>query len=123
MSRENKNLIWAILAFILLITILPKFMWSSWGWRGHGHQEYGEHSDHGMMGGGGYGWVYMYLIVLVFLLLLLVGGYYLFTELRRSESYRSSERALNILKERYARGKITKEQYLKMKEEIESLSM
>ncbi|NHV98324.1 MAG: hypothetical protein HA496_01605 [Thaumarchaeota archaeon] len=36
-----------------------------------------------------------------------------------SES-RGEGRALEILKERYARGEITREQYLKMKEELES---
>lgn len=37
---------------------------------------------------------------------------------RRTSMY-GSNRALEILKERYARGEITREQYLRMREELE----
>ena len=62
------------------------------------------------------------LLLLAFLVLLALGAYYLIKEFARPD--RSvpghGERALEILKERYARGEITREEYLKMKEELES---
>jgi putative membrane protein len=83
----------------------------------------------GMMGGwtypGGYGWAHSgmragflfagMLIPLVFILLLIVGAYYLLTS--RGEKA-ESESALRILDERYAKGEITKEQYLETKEQL-----
>ena len=67
----------------------------------------------------GYGWGFMPLIPLAFLVLLVLGVYYLLKELTRTEPSQG-ERALELLKERYARGEITREEYLKMKEELES---
>jgi len=55
------------------------------------------------------------LIPLVFIVLLIVGAYYLLTP--RGETA-GSEAALRILDERYARGEITKEQYLEMKQHL-----
>lgn len=74
---------------------------------------------HGMGGMMGYGWGFMPLIPLAFLLLLVLGVYYLFKELTRTEPSQG-ERALELLKERYVKGEITREEYLKMKEELES---
>jgi len=59
---------------------------------------------------------------ILFLVLVVLGAYYLITALAwqpRSES-KDTGRALETLKERYARGEISREQYLKMKEESES---
>jgi len=78
----------------------------------------------GMMGGWSYptgigrGWGFMFagmLIPLVFVVLLVVGAYYLLTP--RGETA-GSEAALRILDERYARGEITKDQYLEMKQHL-----
>ena len=78
----------------------------------------------GMMGGWGYspgtswGWGFMFvgmLIPLAFIVLLIVGAYFLLTP--RGETA-GSERALTILDERYAKGEITKEQYLEMKQQL-----
>lgn len=78
----------------------------------------------GMMGRWGYpigigrGWGFMFagmLIPLVFVVLLIVGAYYLLTP--RGETA-GSEAALRILDERYARGEITKDQYLEMKQHL-----
>jgi len=82
-------------------------MW--WPWGGH------------VLGMMGFGWSLMFLIPLLFLALIAVGAYYLFTEFTRSSrpSSGGGKRALEILKERYAKGEITREQYLKMKEELE----
>ncbi len=65
----------------------------------------------------GYGWGLAPLISIVFLVLVAIGAYCFVTEFTRTPS--TSERPLEILKERYARGEIATEQYLKMKEELE----
>lgn len=69
----------------------------------------------GMMGYG-FGWMGFGMIFWILIIVLIL--YFLFR--RTEEPIRSEkERALNILKERYAKGEITKEQYLEMKKEIE----
>jgi len=75
---------------------------------------------YGMMGMMGYGWGFMWLVPLVFLVLIALGVYYLVTAYGRTGRPASSRRALEILRERYARGEITREEYLKMKEELEA---
>lgn len=72
------------------------------------------------MGMMGFGWGFMFLIPLAFLVLVGIGVYYLFKELTKSkESFRNSpKRTLEILNERYAKGDITRDQYLRMKEEL-----
>jgi len=70
-----------------------------------------------MMGFGGW---WTMLLVPVVLALIAYAVYYLVTESSRtgrSSRYRSG-RALEILKERYARGEITREQFLNMREEL-----
>jgi putative membrane protein len=77
----------------------------------------------GMMGGWGYpygmGWGFAFagmLIPLLFVILVVVGAYF-FLSGRRGEPA-ESEKAISILSERYAKGEITKEQYLEMKEHL-----
>ncbi len=72
-----------------------------------------------MMGFGGW-WTMLF--VPIVLALIAYAIYYLVTESSRtgrSSRYRN-RRALEILKERYARGEITGEQFLKMREDLES---
>ncbi|NIU38404.1 hypothetical protein GWN65_00080 [Candidatus Bathyarchaeota archaeon] len=72
-----------------------------------------------MMGFGGW-WGMLFVPIVLALIAYLV--YYSVTgssRTRRSSRYRSGI-ALETLKERYARGEITREQFLKMKEELES---
>ncbi len=75
-----------------------------------------------MMGMGGmmmFGW--MLLIPLAVLALIGLGAYYLVTKPTGTDktSTNPGRSAVEILKERYARGEITRDQYNKMKEEIE----
>jgi len=77
----------------------------------------------GMMGRWGYpygmGWGFAFagmLIPLLFIILVVVGAYFLLSG-RRGEPA-ESEKAISILNERYAKGEITKEQYLEMKEHL-----
>jgi len=111
MSERNKEWMWLFVVFALLIGILPMLLWRPWA----GYM-------HGMMGMMGYGWGFMFLAPVIFLFLIFLGAYYLITEYTRtgrSESGRG-EKAIEILRERYAKGEITSEQYLKMKKELES---
>jgi len=78
----------------------------------------------GMMGWSGYGfmWVPMLFGIFIFLIfigLILLGGYYLFSGRVAFSEYRR-DRSLEILKERFARGEITEEQFLKMKEQLKT---
>jgi putative membrane protein len=73
----------------------------------------------GMMGYGGW-WTMLFVPIVLSLIAYAI--YYLVTgssRTARSSRYQSG-RALEILKERYARGEITREQFLKMNEELES---
>ena len=73
-----------------------------------------------MMGMMPFSWGFMLLVPLLFLTLLAAGLYYLFTGFSRTGRFLTGERedALEILKKRYAKGELTTEQYLKMKEEL-----
>ena len=64
--------------------------------------------------------IYVY-NTLAFLALVGIGLYYLFQELRRPVKVSSNrtELAFTILKKRYASGEITREEYLKMKEDLQ----
>jgi len=112
MPEKKRDLIWLFIVIVVLIGILPVLMRVSL---------YGYTSGM-MMGMMGFGWGFMFLIPLAFLVLIALGAYYLITEFTKtgSASPGSGKGALEILKERYARGQITREQYLKMKEELES---
>lgn len=111
MSQINENLIWLLVVVAVFVGVLPLLMWSPWG----GHMM-------GARGFMGYGWGFTIVIPILFLGLIALGVYLLITGFGRSGRRASSrdERPLQILNERYARGEITEEQYLKMKEELES---
>lgn len=74
----------------------------------------------------GYGWYngIIFLVLSAFIVLIIVGAYYLITGFMKGSKSLSnhSKNALEILKERYAKGEITREQYLKMKEELSNES-
>jgi putative membrane protein len=115
MPDKGKDLIVLLVVVAVLIVILPMLLW---GWLWGGRSMYG-------MGGGmmGYGWGFTPLLSFFFLVLLGVGAYYLLKEVTGTESAAvpgQGEKALEILKERYARGEITRNEYQKMKEELES---
>lgn len=68
----------------------------------------------------GLGWGVMVLLSLGFLALLGIGGYYIITWLIQSttSTSRRSSRAIDILQERYARGEITREQFIQLKRDL-----
>ncbi|MBO3753992.1 MAG: SHOCT domain-containing protein [Candidatus Brockarchaeota archaeon] len=71
----------------------------------------------GMMG---FGWSHMILVPIAFLILIGIGIYYLVAGLTVAGKPADRDRsAIQILKERYARGEITKDQYDEMRRRIE----
>lgn len=69
----------------------------------------------GMMGS--YGWIWM-IIGLLGVIVLISGGIYLLTHSTRNHGFESDHQALSIVKERYAKGEITREEYSAMIEAI-----
>lgn len=109
MSEKNRDLIGVFVFLLITIGILRMLMWGLGG----GYMS-------GMMGMMGYGYGFTLLIPIVFLVPIALGAYYFVTrsaEPRRSTSNQGG-RAIEILRERYAKGEITKEQFLKMKAEL-----
>ena len=78
---------------------------------------------HWMMGGAGMGWIGMILMIL-FWVLIIAGIIFLIKKLfkNKGDSSRSdagsSSQAMDILKERYARGEITHDEFESMKKDI-----
>ncbi len=116
MSERNSG--WIILAVIVLIILFAgPMMFMGPGMMGPG-----------MMGGYGYGYGYGFnwlgaivriIVFLIFLGLIAFGVYYLLGGGRPTpRGPMPSSRALEILKERYAKGEITKEEYDRMKKEL-----
>jgi putative membrane protein len=106
---NKKTLVWFIfilLAVVLLVVVLPTGMFCGreTGW-------------HGMMGGWhmGYGGVIMWLIVIVIVGIIV---YFLLKE-AESRKGKSENEALEILKKRFARGEISKEEYEEMRKKLE----
>ncbi len=112
MSEKNReSTAWALVLLVLIVAV-PLLWLGAWSWSAPGMI--------GMMGMTGYGWGLMFLIPLTFLVLVALGAYYLITEFARGgrSTPSSDRRILDTLKERYAKGEITRDQYLKLKEEL-----
>ncbi len=77
--------------------------------------DYGALGGHGMMGGGSIiGWIFMILVGVALILAII----WLYRQIR-GEAPTAGESALDVLKKRYAKGEITKEQFNEMKDELE----
>jgi putative membrane protein len=120
MTDRNSGWI-AVLVIILIIVFAGPFMFMG-GMMGPGMM------GPGMMGWQGYGYGYGFnwigaiirvLLFIVFLGLIVFGVYYLISRGRPATSGPATlGRSLEILKERYAKGEITKEEYERMKQEL-----
>lgn len=76
---------------------------------------------YGMMGHWmmGFGWWWTPLFGLLFLALIVIGAYYLISGLQEGSRRRSVDRALEIARERYAKGEITKEVFEEIKRSLQ----
>ena len=110
-SKRDQNWLVVVIIVIVAVVLLGPLSWMG---------------GFGMMGpwmmGFGFGWPFMFLFPLVFIVLIVLGLYYL---LSGQEGFsgprgRGENEALPTLKERYARGELTSEQYAKMKKDLES---
>jgi len=90
---------------------------------GFAHGFRGWHMGRGIMGYGwgmvGSGWISS-LLVLTLVALMAFGAYLLFSSKSEKGSVAlPGVKAVEILKDRYAKGEITREEYLRMKEEVQ----
>lgn len=82
---------------------------------------WGGHMMYGWGGGGGYFGMGFMLIFWVLIIVALVGGIrWIFQNSGKGQATHKPDRSLAILKERYAKGEINKEQYEQMKADLES---
>ncbi|MEM2941852.1 MAG: SHOCT domain-containing protein [Candidatus Bathyarchaeia archaeon] len=115
---SDRNGAWIILAVVLVLILLVGPLVFMGGWfMGPGMM------GPGMMGWRGYGYGYglswlgallRILLVIIFLALIAFGIYYLVGATKPA----AGGRALEILKERYAKGEISKEEYERIKQEL-----
>ena len=109
-EKSSAGVVLVALLLAGLLLILPMFGMNMWGRM--------------MMGGwgcpAGMGWRFMFAgmpILLFFIVLIAVGAYFLLTHRGKAGE---NGKALAILNERYAKGEITKEQYLEAKQQLTS---
>ena len=114
-----RNCVWVILLAIIAVAILagPLMIMGIWGPMGgmSGPRMMGP----GMMDGRRYGYGYGFnwvgtILMILFIALIGLGIYYLLGGGKTA----SRDRYLEILKERYAKGEITSEEYARMKQEL-----
>jgi len=123
-SERGQSWLVVIVAVLAVVLLGPMFMMGIWGFP-RGMMGRGMMGGWGMgpgMMGFGFGWPFMFLVPLGFVVLVVLGIYYLFSGQAREQGAiaHTETDALRILKERYARGEITSEQYTKMKRDLES---
>lgn len=110
---SQRSIFWVVTAAIfvaLLAVAIPMFMW--WA-----RTSYRLRVMNGMMNLG-WGWGLMFLIPLGVLGLIALGVYYFVTGFAANR-HGSRRRSLEILDRRYAQGEITREEYLRMREDLE----
>jgi len=115
---SDRNSLWIVLLVIIVLVLFAGPLMFMGGWfMGPGMM------GPGMMGYRGYGYGYGFnwlgalvqiILVIIFLALIAFGIYYLVSSGKPAPSGRS----LEILKERYAKGEISKEEYDRMKKEL-----
>ncbi len=112
MEKDKNTLVWIIVGVIVLLFVFGSFGTGGYGMMGSG-------SMMNMMGGGmmGFGFLFMLLFwgAIIWIVVTFING----MQTSRNERDENSEDSLDILKKRYAAGKISKKQYERMKKELE----
>ncbi len=109
-NRKPNALPWlgiALVVAIALMAILGVLSFSSYG------------GTYGMMGGGSWSWAVLMMgipaVVLIIILLAAIGG---LREPTALPVYASPPQPLDILEQRYARGELTREDYLRIRDDL-----
>jgi putative membrane protein len=113
---DSEDWVWILIIAITLVVVIPFFIWVAWGGM-----------VRMMMPAWNIGWFIrlIYLILTVTAIIIAVFGvYYLVKRLSEKTSTKVQEidKSLEILRERYARGEITREEYFRMKKDLEAES-
>ena len=119
--KTSTRLIWIVIAVAIGLGLLAGGFWFSrtgWGMFGYGPGMMGGDFGFGMMNG--FGGIFM---ILFWIVIIALGVWLISSFVSRSNSQTSSgqppaESALDILKKRYARGEITKEQFEDMRRDL-----
>ncbi len=100
---------------LMLVPLLTMCSGTNGPMRDDGYDGYG--MGPGMMGGYGYGGMFMGIL---FLILLAVAIYFIVQNVRSKNGIgQTQDSPINILKKRYAKGEITKEDFDRMKNELQ----
>ena len=121
--KTTTRTIWIIIAVVIGLGLLTGgFLLSrtGWGMLGYGRGMMGDNFGFGMMNG--FGGVFMILlwIVIIGLGVWLISGLVSRTNNQPPANLPPAESALDILKKRYARGEITKEQFEEMRRTLDT---
>ena len=108
-EKTTQTGIIVIITMLAVIFLVPLSLMGNWGM---GHWMMGSR----MMGFGG---SFMFLVPVAFLVIIALAFYYLLSSHGSAKGHEESN-ALRILKERYAKGEITAEQYTTIKNDLES---
>jgi putative membrane protein len=123
--KTSTRVIWIIVAVLIGLGLLAGGFWfsrSGWGLSGYGSGMMDGNFGFGMMNGFGFGGIFMILFWVVIIGL----GVWLITSLVSRTSGQPpanlppAESPLDILKKRYARGEITKDQYDQMRRDLQA---
>jgi putative membrane protein len=97
---------------------------NGWGWFGYGPGMMGDNFGYGMMNGFGFGGIIPMILTMLFWVVIIALGVLLVSGLVSRANNQSpanlppAESASDILKKRYARGEITKEQFDEMRRDL-----
>ena len=96
MEKDKNTLVWIVVAVVFLLIVFGSFGMGGYGMMGFGM---------------GFGFIFMLLFwgLIIWLIVTLINA---------SQSNKSEQDSLTILKRRYASGKITKKQYEEMRKEL-----
>ncbi|MCW3975344.1 MAG: SHOCT domain-containing protein [Candidatus Bathyarchaeota archaeon] len=117
-ERESEKIVLILVLAVVIIIVVGAFsMMTMMGGYGWGGMMGGGMMGPGMMGWGGMGFAWIW--IAIFLIVLIVGAYLVITSFKREKMAPSMQaKPIEILKERYAKGEITAEEFKKMKKEL-----